>query len=194
MREDDYIVFVLLLSMGFIIALGMYVVNPGYADLTCAEVKQSYTVLESYNEYDYETVWEELYLQILDKLAINIPTNRPNYISYQLCSPCRYNITFLSDKVTNFFIFDEYNKERYFSGQSAFPLVKDVSSKNTTFSFELGEGDKYYFVFDRSAQGTNFNDPATGRLIINELKGSSQIVLTTKYRDIVTYRNVTVCE
>ena len=194
-RLDAYKMLGLALAIIFIIALGLYLANPtGYAILSCAEFNEPYTTLEPYEEYDYEIKWGEIYLQVLDKVNINIPTNRPAYISYNLCSPCKYNITFISDLPTNFFIFDENNKERYFDRKSAFALLSERSSKNKTFSFELGEKGKYYFVFDRSAQGTNTNDPATGRLIIYELKGFNQTTEVTKYKEVTNYRTVTRCE
>ena len=143
MREDNYKMLGLTLAIIFIIIIGLYLANPtGYAILNCAEFNESYIVLEPYKKYDFEIKWGEIYLQILDKININIPSNRPAYISYNLCSPCKYNITFISDLPTNFFIFDEYNKERYFDRRSAFPLVSETSSKNKTFSFELGEKGK----------------------------------------------------
>jgi len=194
-RQDSYKMLGLVLVVIFIIILGVYIANPtGYAILKCAEFNEPYITLESYKEYDYEIKWGEIYLKILEKININIPTNRPAYISYELCSPCKYNITFLSTLPTNFFIFDEYNKERYFDRKSAFPLVSEASSENKTFSLQLGTKGKYYFVFDRSAQGKNTNDPATGRLIIYELKGLNQTIEMTKYREITNYRTVTRCD
>jgi hypothetical protein len=194
MNKDDYRMIVLLLAIGFMAALGMYLVNPGYADLMCTEFNQSYTAFEPYKAYEYQTIWGSDYFQVLDKIAINIPSVRPNYISYNLCSRCRYNVTFVSDKPTNFFVFDEFNKLRYFESRSAFPIVMDASARNTTFSFEIEAKGKYYFVFDRSAQGTTRNDPATGRLIIKELKGLNYTTQVTKYREVTRYRNVTVCD
>ncbi|MFW9853240.1 MAG: hypothetical protein ACFFDS_09865, partial [Candidatus Thorarchaeota archaeon] len=171
-RQDIYKMFGLILAILFIIILGSYITNPtGHAVLECAEFKEPYITLEPYKEYGNEINWGYVYLKILEKVNINIPTNRPAYISYELCGPCKYNITFLSTLPTNFFVFDEYNKERYFDRKSAFPLVSEASSENKTFHFQLGEKGKYYFVFDRSSQGRNTNDPATGRLIIYELKG-----------------------
>lgn len=194
-RQDTYKMVSLILVIIFIIILGLYLANPtGYAVLNCAEFNEAYIVLEPYEEYDYEIKWGEVSLQVLDKVNINIPTNRPAYISYNLCSPCKYNITFISDLPTNFFIFDEYNKERYFDRKSAFAFLNERSSKNKTFSFDLNEKGKYYFVFDRSAQGTNTNDPATGRLIIYELKGLNQSIEMTKYREVTKYRTLTRCD
>jgi hypothetical protein len=185
----------LALGIIFIIVIGLYLSNPtGYAILNCANFVEPYKVLEPYKAYDYNLTWGELYQQILDKVSINIPSNRPAYISYYLCSPCKYNITFISDLPTNFFIFDQYDNDRYFNRTSAFPLVSDTSSKSTNFSFELATAGKYYFIFDRSAQGTNTNDPATGRLIIYELRGFNQTTVVTKYKEITKYRNVTKCE
>jgi hypothetical protein len=195
MDQDNYKMISLALGIIFIIVIGLYLSNPtGYAVLTCADSVKSYKVLEPYKTYDYNLTWGELYLQVLDKVNINIPSNRPAYISYNLCSPCKYNITFISDLPTNFFIFDNYSYVRYFNRMSAFPLVSNISSENTNFSFELATAGKYYFVFDRSAQGTNFNDPATGRLIIYELRGFNQSTQLTKYREVTKYRNVTRCE
>jgi len=195
MDRDSYKMISLALGIIFIIVIGLYLSNPtGYAVLNCANFVESYKVLEPYKAYDYNLTWGELYLKILDKVSINIPSNRPAYISYNLCSPCKYNITFISDLPTNFFIFDNYSYVRYFDRMSAFPLVSETSSENKTFSFELATAGKYYFVFDRSAQGTNTNDPATGRLIIYELKGFNQSTQLTKYREVTEYRNVTKCE
>ncbi len=194
-KQDIYKMLGLVLVIIVIIILGFYLSNPtGYAVLKCAEFNEPYIVLEPYKEYDSEIKWGEVYLKILEKVNIVIPTNRPAYISYELCSPCRYNITFLSTLPTNFFIFDEFNKERYFDRKSAFAFLSERSSKNKTFSFQLGEKGKYYFVFDRSAQGTNTNDPATGRLLIYELKGFNQTIVKTKYREITNYRTVTRCD
>ena len=95
---------------------------------------------------------------------------------------------------THFYIFDEYNKERYFDRKAAFPLLSETGSKNKTFSFQLAEKGKYYFVFDRSSQGRNTNDPATGKVIIYELKGSNQTSWQTKYREVTKYRTVTRCD
>ena len=177
------------------VIIGIVIASPtGYAILNCAEFTEPYTVFEPYKTTEYEVIWGEFYVQKLDKLVINIPSDRPAYISYDLCSPCKYNVTFISDLPTNFFIFDQYNKERYFEGNSAFPLVMERSSRNKTFSFELGTKGKYYFVLDRSAQGTNRNDPATGRLIIYELKGLNLTTEITKYKEITKYRNITRCE
>lgn len=195
MDQDSYKMISLALAIIFIIVLGLYLANPtGYAILTCADFVESYKVLEPYKAYDYNVTWGELYLKILDKVSINIPSNRPAYISYNLCGPCKYNITFISDLPTNFFVFDQYDNDRYFDRMSAFPLVSETSSKNKTFSFELATKGKYYFVFDRSAQGTNTNDPATGRLLIYELRGANQTTEMTKYREVTKYRNVTKCE
>jgi hypothetical protein len=195
MDQDSYKMISLALGIIFIIVIGLYLSNPtGYAALTCANYVESYKVLEPYKAYDYNLTWGELYQQILDKVSINIPSNRPAYISYYLCSPCKYNITFISDLPTDFFIFDQYDNDRYFNRMSAFPLVSETSSENKTFSFELATAGKYYFVFDRSAQGTNFNDPATGRLIIHELRGVNQTTVVMKYREVTEYRNVTRCE
>jgi len=195
MDQDNYKMISLALGIIFIIVIGLYLSNPtGYAVLNCANFVESYKVLEPYKTYDYNVTWGELYQQILDKVSINIPSNRPAYISYYLCSPCKYNITFISDLPTNFFIFDQYDNDRYFNRTSAFPLVSDTSSKSTNFSFELATAGKYYFIFDRSAQGTNTNDPATGRLIIYELRGFNQTTVVTKYKEITKYRNVTKCE
>ncbi|NIO43949.1 MAG: hypothetical protein GTN36_00100, partial [Candidatus Aenigmarchaeota archaeon] len=55
------------------------------------------------------------------------------------------------------------------------------------------EKGKYYFVLDRSGQGRNTNDPATGKIIIYELKGLNQTVEMTKYREVRNYRTVTRC-
>jgi hypothetical protein len=195
MDQDSYKMISLALAIVFIIVLGFYLANPtGYAILNCANFIESYKVLEPYKAYDYNVTWGELYLKILDKVSINIPSNRPAYISYNLCGPCKYNITFISDLPTNFFVFDQYDNDRYFDRMSAFPLVSETSSKNKTFSFELATKGKYYFVFDRSAQGTNTNDPATGRLLIYELRGVNQTTEMTKYREVAKYRNVTKCE
>jgi hypothetical protein len=195
MDQDSYKMISLALAIIFIIVLGFYLANPtGYAILNCANFIESYKVLEPYKAYDYNVTWGELYLKILDKVSINIPSNRPAYISYNLCGPCKYNITFISDLPTNFFVFDQYDNDRYFDRMSAFPLVSETSSKNKTFSFELATKGKYYFVFDRSAQGTNTNDPATGRLLIYELRGVNQTTEMTKYREVAKYRNVTKCE
>ena len=194
MRKDGYKFLVLMVIIVIMIALGLYLTNPtGYVTLNCAEFNESYIVLEPYKTYGYEIKWGEIYLQTLDKVNINIPSIRPTYISYDLCGPCKYNVTFTSDLPTNFFIFDQYNKERYFDRKSAFPLVSETGSKNKTFSFQLGTKGKYYFVFDRSSQGTKSNDPATGRLIIYELKGSNQTTQMTKYKEITNYRVLTRC-
>ena len=194
-KQDIYKMAGLILVIVIIIILGTYIANPtGYAILKCAEFKDPYIVLEPYKEYDYEIKWGEIYLKILEKVNINIPSNRPAYISYNLCSPCKYNVTFLSTLPTHFFIFDEYNKERYFDRKSAFALVSEGGSKNKTFSFELGTEGKYYFVFDRSNQGKNTNDPATGRLLIYGLRGLNQTIEMTKYREVTNYRTVTRCD
>jgi hypothetical protein len=195
MQEDGYKILALMASIIVLITLGIYLANPtGYAVLSCAEFNESYIDLEPYTEHGYFIQWGEIYLKVLDKVNINIPTNRPAYISYDMCSPCRYNVTFLSDMPTNFFIFDQGNKERYFERKPAFPFFSEVSSKNKTFSFEISNKIKYYFVFDRSAQGTNTNDPATGRLIIYDLSGLNQTTEVTKYKEVTKYRNVTGCE
>jgi hypothetical protein len=183
-----------LLAIAAVIVIGLYLTNTTYSSLTCAETNQSYTVLEPYTAYDYQTIWSGVYEQILDKVNVNIPSNRPSFISYYLCSPCRYNVTFASDKLTNFFVFDEYNDQRYFQYRSAFAIAQGISSKNSTLSFEVDKKGKYYFVFDRSAQGTTTNDPATGRLLLNESIGSNQTTQTTMYREVVRYRNATVCQ
>ena len=192
--DENQIVITLLIIIGFTIALGLYLINPTYADLTCVDMVKPYTILEEYKELGYETRWGNYYNQILDKVSISIYNNRPNYISYELCSPCRYNITFIADKPTNFYIFDEYNKERYFNRESAFPIALELSGKNETIHIELGTAGKYYFVFDRSSQGTVRNDPATGRLIIEELVGRNQTTRVTKYKEATIYREVTYCE
>jgi hypothetical protein len=195
MEQDSYKMISLALGIIFIIVIGLYLSSPtGYAVLTCADSVESYKVLEPYKVYDYNLTWGELYQQILDKVNINIPSNRPAYISYYLCSPCKYNITFISDLPTNFFIFDQYDNDRYFNRTSASALVSETSSKNKTFSFQLATAGKYYFIFDRSAQGTNTNDPATGRLVIYELRGVNQSTLMTKYKEVTNYRNVTRCQ
>jgi hypothetical protein len=194
MHKDDPKVFALLVGICIMIAIGVYIIRSNYVDMKCTETEVGYTVLEPQLTYDYNITWGSLYNQVLDKIAINVPTNRPNYISYNLCGPCRYNVTFISDKPTNFFVFDQYNKDRYFEGLSAFPLTSKPSGKNTTLVFELAEKGKYYFVFDRSAQGTATNDPATGRVIIDELRGVNQTVQVTKYAEVTERRNVTVCE
>jgi hypothetical protein len=183
-----------LLAIAAIIAIGVYLTSTTYSNLSCVETNQSYTVLEPYTVYDYQTVWSGVYEQILDKVNVNIPSNRPNFVSYYLCSPCRYNVTFISDKPTNFFVFDDYNYQRYFQYRSAFAISQGISSANSTLSFEVDKKGKYYFVFDRSAQGTNTNDPATGRLLLNESLGSNQTTQIAKYREVVKYRNATVCE
>ncbi len=193
-REDVYRMLGVMAAILVMIALGISLTNPtGYAVLKCAEFEDSYITLEPYKEYDYEVKWGEVYIKILEKVNILIPSNRPAYISYNLCSPCKYNVTFLSTLPTHFYIFDEYNKERYFDRKSAFPLMKETGSENKTFSFELGEKGKYYFVLDRSGQGRNTNDPATGKIIIYELKGLNQTVEMTKYREVRNYRTVTRC-
>lgn len=195
MDQDGYKMISLALGIIFIIVIGLYLSNTtGYAALTCANSVEPYKVLEPYKAYDYNLTWGEFYQQILDKVNINIPSNRPAYISYNLCSPCKYNITFISYLPTNFFIFDNYSYVRYFDRMSAFPLVSNTSSEETNFSFELATEGKYYFVFDRSAQGTNTNDPATGRLIIYELRGANQSTEMTKYKKVTMYRNVTKCQ
>jgi hypothetical protein len=194
MHKDDPKVFALLVGICIMIAIGVYIIRSNYTDMKCTETEIGYTVLEPQLTYGYNITWGSLYTQVLDKIAINVPTNRPNYISYNLCGPCRYNVTFISDKPTNFFVFDQYNKDRYFEGLSAFPLTSKPSGTNTTLVFELADKGKYYFVFDRSAQGTTTNDPATGRIIINELRGVNQTVQVTKYAEVTERRNVTVCE
>jgi hypothetical protein len=194
MRKNDMRLFALLAGIVIMIAIGVYIIRSNYFDMKCTTSEVGYKVLEPQLVYDYNTTWGDVYTQVLDKIAINVPTNRPNYISYDLCSPCRYNVTFISDKPTNFFVFDQYDKDRYFEGLSAFPIASKTSGKNTTLNFELASKGKYYFVFDRSAQGTTTNDPATGRIIINELRGVNQTVQVTKYAEVIERRNVTVCE
>ena len=194
MEEDNYKMLSLILAIAFIIIIGLFIASTeGYATLTCADSNEPYTAFEPYTIYENETIWGEIYLQVLDKVSINIPSNRPNYISYDLCSPCKYNVTFISDLPTNFFIFDQYNKNRYFDRESAFPLVSEFSGEYKNFSFEINEKGKYYFVFDRSAQGTNTNDPSIGRLTIYELKGHNQTTRITKYKEVIKYRNITRC-
>ncbi len=193
-RKDAYKMLGLILTIALIIILGLYLVNPtGYTILKCAEFSEPYSIFEPYKEQDYEIRWGEVYLKVLEKVNIPIPSNRPTFISYELCKPCKYNVTFLSTSPTNFFVFDEYNKEKYFERKSAFPVVSEKSSENKTFSFEIGEKGKYYFVLDRSSQGKTRNDPATGKLIIYELKGFNMTIWETKYKEITNYRNVTRC-
>ena len=183
-----------LLAIAAMIVIGVYITSANYPSLSCVQTNQSYTVLEPYTTYDYQTAWSGVYEQILDKVNINVPSNRPAFISYYLCSPCRYNATFISDKPTNFFVFDDYNYQRYFQYRSAFAISQGISSVNSTLIFEVDKKGKYYFVFDRSAQGTNTNDPAIGRLLLNESLGSNQTTQTAKYREITKYRNATVCQ
>jgi len=195
MEEDNYKMFSLMLAILFIIIIGLFITSTtGYAILTCADAIESYTTFEPYTVYENETIWGQIYLQVLDKVNINIPSNRPNYISYNLCSPCKYNVTFISDLPTNFFIFDQYDKDRYFDRKSAFPLASEFSGEYKNFSFEINTKGKYYFVFDRSAQGTNTNDPSIGRLIIYELKGHNQTTRINKYKEVTRYRNITRCQ
>lgn len=193
MKKDDQRLYALLIGIVILIAIGVYIVRSAYYEMSCTETEIDYKVLEPQLTYGYNVTWGEVYTQVLDKVAINVPTDRPNYISYDLCGPCRYNVTFISDRPTNFFVFGSYDKERYFEGLSAFPLTSKTSSKNATLIFELAERGKYYFVFDRSAQGTATNDPATGRLIINELRGVNLTTQVTKYVEVTAKRNVTVC-
>jgi hypothetical protein len=193
MNEDNKKMLIILMLVAAMAALGIYLTNPGRTDLLCTETNQSYIVLEPYVVNEYQMVWSGVYYQVLDKVSINIPSNRPNFISYYLCSPCRYNVTFTSDKLTNFFVFDEYNDQRYFDYRTAFPISQGISTKNATLSFEIDKKGKYYFVFDRSAQGTNTNDPATGRLILNESIGSNHTTQTTAYKEVTRYRKTTIC-
>ena len=194
-REDIYKLAVLLIAIVFMIALGLVLTSySGYAALTCAEFNEPYTTFEPYTTYDYQIVWGTYYQQILDKLNIPIPPNRPTYIFYSLCANCKYNVSFISDLPTNYFVFDKYNNDRYLTNQSAFPLTGDANSIYSNVSFTIYTAGEYFFVFDRSSQGTNRVDPSTGRLIIYELKGFNQSTQTTKYREVTKYRNVTKCQ
>lgn len=193
--EDYYKLLGLLVAIALMIILGLSLVSStGYAALDCAEFNEPYITFEPYTTYENQTVWGAFYQQILDMPNILIPSSAPVYIPRYLCAPCKYNVTFISNLPTNYFIFDEYNKDRYVQNKSAFPFEIDTSSEYTNFSFEISEKGRYYFVFDRSAQGTNRNDPATGRLIIYELKGFNQSIRLTKYREVTKYRNVTRCQ
>ncbi|OGI12680.1 hypothetical protein A3K64_03855 [Candidatus Micrarchaeota archaeon RBG_16_36_9] len=192
--EDIYKMLGLIIVIAFIIALGLSLVSSSsYAALECTEFNESYITFEPYTKYEYQIVWGAFYQQILDKTNIPIPRNRPTFISYSLCSPCKYNVTFISDLPTDYFVFDKFNNDRYLTNQSAFPLNSDMDSIYRNLSFTIDDADKYYFVFDRSSQGRNLADPSTGRLIIYQLKGVNQSTQTTKYREVTKYRNVTRC-
>jgi hypothetical protein len=193
-REDAFKMAALIAVIVIIIVLGFYLTNPtGYAIAKCVDLTETYITFEPYKTYGFETKWGELYLKVLDN-SINIPSDKPTYVSYSMCSPCKYNISFYSDKPTNFFIFDKPNKDRFFSRESSFPIASDTNSVKANFSLEFETSAKYYFIFDRSFQGTSTSDPATGRLIIYELSGINQTIEKTEYREVKNYRNVTRCE
>lgn len=193
--DDYYKLAALVIAIAFMIILGLSLVSStGYATLGCAEFSEPYITFEPYTKYEYQTVWGTYYHLIFDESSILIPSSNPAYIYRYLCAPCRYNVTFISNLPSNYYIFDQYNKNRYVKGESAFPLRIDTSSEYTNFSFELSEKGKYYFVFDRSSQGKTRVDPSTGRLIIYELRGINQSIQTAKYREMTKYRNVTRCQ
>ena len=192
--EDYYKFFGILVAIFFMIVIGLSLVSYNGKALECAEFNESYITFEPYTKYEYQMVWGAFYKQILDKLSIPIPRNRPTFVQYSLCSPCKYNVTFISDLPSNFYVFDKYDNDRYLTNQSAFPITGDTGSIYSNISFTIDETGTYYFVFDRSSQSRNTVDPSTGRLIIYELKGFNQSIATTKYREVTHYRNVTRCQ
>ena len=186
-------IFGLIVIISIFIISGIYITSPTGHFIRCRDVRDSYIVLEPYNVTESWIDWGYYYIKVLDKNNIFIPTTRPVNLSYDLCSPCKYNVTFRTDKPTDFIIFDEYNRKRWDENLSNFALFKVVDVWEKNFTFELMKNETYFFVFDRSEKGAE-TGPAVGRLIIEELSGVNRTTERTEYREVTKYRTVTRCD
>lgn len=191
--KDPYKMIGLLILIFGLIASGFYIANPtSYAIATgCRVVNESYIVLEPYKLWD-------TYIEWINKTPFEknftIPVDEPFFISYTICDKCKYNITFISDKPTNYFIFDEYNKIRFERNESSLPIFNKIKETYENYTFESDTEEVYYFVFDRSSQWTKTSTPAKGTLKIKELKAIEKPIERTEYRDVKKYRTVTKCD
>jgi len=195
MRDPYKMIGLLILIFG-LIASGFYIANPtGYTIAThCRIVNESYTVLEPYKVRDTYIQWGELYLNVSPEKNIFIPADEPVFINYTICANCKYNITFGSDKPTNYFILDNYNKIRFESKEPSFTIFRRWEKTNENFTFESDTEEVYYFVFDRSFQKSETAESsAKGILEIEELKGIKRTIERTEYREVAKYRTVTKC-
>jgi len=187
----------LLILIFGLIASGFYIANPtGYTITTqCRSFNEPYIVLEPYKVRETYIQWGELYLNVSPKKNIFVPADEPVFINYTICANCKYNITFGSDKPTNYFILDEYNKIRFESNKPSFIIFSRWEKTNENFTFESDTEETYYFVFDRSFQESKTAESsATGTLRIEELNGIKRTIERIEYREVTKYRTVTKCD
>jgi len=193
MKDPFKMIGLLILIFG-LIASGFYIANPtGYGIATgCRIVNESYIVLEPYKVWDTYIEW--INVSPFEK-NITIPTDEPVYINYTICDKCEYNITFSSDKPTNYFILDEDSKIRFETNETIFPIFNKWWEMYENLTLESDTDEVYYFVFDRSYRKTKTaGSSAKGFLRIKELRAIEKPIERTEYMEVKKYRTVTKCD